>query len=83
MDDAKDGGWVCVVYEDEVFTGKVVGKPVNGQVCVRYLEHPFGVAQPQNFEKESHAIYYHKIFYAKCEPFQVLVGRAWLWTYKL
>ena len=38
IDDAKDGKWVCVLYEDEVFIGKVVGKPVNGQVRVNHLE---------------------------------------------
>ena len=83
IDDAKDGKWVCVLYEDEVFIGKVVGKPVNGQVRVRCLEHPLGVSKPQKFEKESHVIYYHEIFHAQCEPFQVSVGRAWLWNYKL
>ena len=59
-----------------------MGKPVNGQVHVRYLEHPLGVSKPQNFEKESHVIYYHEIFHAQCEPFQVSVGRAWFWNYK-
>ena len=38
IDDKKDGKWVCVLYEDEVFLGKVVGKPVNGQVRVNHLE---------------------------------------------
>lgn len=83
MNDAKDGKWVCVLYENEVFIGKVLGKPENSQVRVRCLELPLGVVQPQKFEKEHCVVYYHKIFYALCEPFQVSVGRAWLWTYKL
>ena len=83
MNDAKDGNWVHVAYEDEIFIGKVVGKPINGQVGVRCLEHPFGIDKPQNLEKENHAVYYHEIFYAQCEPVQVLGSRDWLWTYKL
>ena len=83
MEEAKDGKWVAVYYEDEKFIGKVVGEPVNGQVQVRCLEHPLGVSKPQNLEKEKHVIYYKEIFYAQSEPFQVQIGRTWLWNYKL
>ena len=83
MDEAKDGNCVHVIYEEEFFIGKIVDTPVNGKVRVRCLEHPFGLPHPHNLEKGSHAVYYHEIFHAKCEPFQVQVNRTWQWTYKL
>ena len=91
--DVKDGMWVCVEYEEEEgnmekFLGKVMGGPVKdgkyeGSVRVRCLKEPLGITDPQDFEKEAMAVYYKKVYHAVCEPFQVQVGRKWLWQYHL
>ena len=79
ISECKIGMWVKVVYEGELFIGKVQGKQ-NNSVEVQCLEHPFGIKNHQDMEKDS--VHYDKVFSCgDCEPRLVKVGRTWKWTY--
>ena len=72
--------WVKVIYEGEWFLGKVLGK-VEGKVQVRCLDKPFGIKEPQTFEREADAILYEMVYKADVEPKNVKVGRKYLLQY--
>ena len=59
---------------------KVLNKK-NKEVQVRCLEKPFGIREPQEFEREEDAIYYEKVYKADVNPQMVQKGRKWLWVY--
>ena len=69
-----------VVYEQERFLGKVVSIK-NGQAQVRCLEKPLGVNSPQDFERESDAIFYKEVYKTDIVPQNVQIGRKFLWKY--
>ena len=79
ISECKVGMWVKVVYEGEIFIGKVQGRQ-NLAVEVQCLEHPFGIRQHQNMEKDS--VHYNEVFHCDdCKPKLEKVGRTWKWTY--
>ena len=82
FEEVKIPQWIKVNYEGEKFIGRVLEK-VNGQFLVRCLEKPFGVYILQDMEKESHAIYYDKVFFTHTVPELKKHGRKFLYTYKL
>ena len=45
--------WVKVLYEGEVFLGKVLNKQ-NNIVLVQGLSKPFAIAEPQDLERENY-----------------------------
>ncbi len=79
-DNVSTGQWVKVLYEDEVFLGKVQRK-VNNECCVQCLEKPFGVKEPQSLEKDSRAVFYEKVYETDVQPKLTKVGRGWKYTY--
>lgn len=80
MKSVNAGMWVKVKYEDEVFLGKVL-LIKNHQAQVRCLQKPFGVREPQEFEREEDAVFYVTVFSCDVQPEMVKVGRKWLWRY--
>ena len=74
------GQWVKVIYEDEVFLGKVL-ETKESHYLVRCLEKPFGINTPQAFERENDAIYYSKVYSATVTPELKSFGRKWMYTY--
>ena len=76
-----EGDWVIVVYEGERFIGKVMTEAVNEDVCVRCLEKPFGINEPQKLEREEDAIFYGRLFRTNVTPQLIKFGRKWLWRY--
>ena len=74
-----EGDWVVVLYEEEQFLGKVVGKA--GKFAhVRCLEKPYTIKEPQFLEREG-AIWYNTIFKPDCIPQNVKVGQKLMWKY--
>ena len=45
--------WVKVLYEGEVFLGKVLNKQ-NNIVLVQGLSKPFAITEPQDLERENY-----------------------------
>ena len=74
------GDWVLVRYEEERFIGKVICIK-NTEVQVRCLDKPYGIHEPQKFEREEDAIFYTSVFRANEQPKMVQRGRKWFWTY--
>ena len=71
---------MLVVYEDEKFLGKVICTKRN-EVQVRCLQKPYGIREPQEFEREEDAIFYQNVYNTNEHPKMVQKGRKWLWTY--
>ena len=80
MEDVEESDWVVVLYEEERFLGKVVGK-AEKFVHVRCLEKPYTIKEPQFLEQEEDAIWYNIIFKPDCIPQNVKVGWKWMWKY--
>ena len=86
--DVTIGMWVITIYEDEKWLGKVVDKKEK-QICVRYLEKPFGGKEPQNLEREENAVYFDRVFRTDAVPILTQYdangknGRKWCWHYLL
>ena len=82
----KEGMWVIVIYKEEKWIRKVVTK-CHDQVCVRCLEKPFGIHQPQLLEKEEDSIYFSQVYHTDITPEQTQIdtngrkGRKWFWHY--
>ena len=74
--------WVKVMYEDEVFIGKVIKKRERA-VRVRCLTHPFGIAIPQDLEREGDAVDYTTVYQCNVLPKWVADGRSYKYTYSL
>lgn len=74
------GQWVKVVYEEEVFVGKVL-KKTGGETLVQCLEKPFGITEPQYLERENDSVYYQHVYHAECTPKLEKVGRCWKYNY--
>jgi len=49
---------------------------------VRCLQKPYGIREPQEFEREEDTIYYKQVYEATDVPKMVQIGRKWLWTKK-
>ena len=59
--DTSVGDWVKVLYEGEVFIGKILQKTA-GETMVQCLEKPFGIKkEPQNLEREQDAVFYENV----------------------
>ena len=74
--DLKDihyGMWVKVKYEGEIFLGKVLSV-VNNQTQVRCLKLPFGILEPQEFEREEDAVFYETVYGTSVNPVMVKNG---------
>jgi len=80
FDDVKEGDWVQVIYEEERFLGKILKKQVN-EIQVRCLEKPYGIREPQEFEREEDAIFYQHVYPPCVQPKLIQKGRKWLWLY--
>ena len=86
--DVTIGMWVITIYEDEKWLGKVVDKKEK-QICVRCLEKPFGVKEPQNLEREENAVYFDRVFRTDAVPILTQYdangkkGRKWFWHSKV
>ena len=82
--DVEESTWVKVIYEEEVFIGKVLEK-VNGEARVRCLEKPFGIdiGSPQDMEREPSAVFYNKVYEADVNPHIIKQGRKWKYIYNL
>ena len=79
MEDVEESDWVVVLYEEEQFLDKVVGKA--GKFArVRCLEKPYTIKEPQFLEREG-AIWYNTIFKPDCIPQNVRVGQKLMWKY--
>ena len=76
----KEGDWVKVVYEGEVFLGKTMKKQA-GEVLVRCLEKPFAVGGPRNLKREDSSVFYELVCEANVIPELKQFGRAWQYTY--
>ena len=79
MEDVEESDWVVVLYEEERFLGKVVGN-AEKFACVRCLEKPYTIKEPQFLERED-AIWYNTIFKPDCIPQNVKVGQKLMWKY--
>ena len=83
----KDGDWVKVKYEEEIFIGKVipgekdVGKQIKKHVRVRCLVHPYGIRKPQDMERENDAVDYIEVYECTDEPRLIKVDRSFKWIY--
>ena len=55
------GEWVMVIYEDEKFLRKALGKR-NGKTQVCCLEKPYVITELQDFEQLEDVIFYIEIF---------------------
>ena len=55
------GQWVQVVYEDELFVGKVLKKTA-GATLVQCLKKPYGIREPQCLERENDSVYYQDVY---------------------
>ena len=77
------GCWVTVIYEDEIFIGKVAQKLDIG-CTVRCLHMPYLVAGiGSEFEKEDDTVFYKEVFEAEVVPVLKTIERKFLWTYQL
>ena len=74
------GQWVKVIYEEEVFVGKVLRK-AGGETMVQCLEKPFGIREPQNLEREQDAVFYEHIYESDVTPQLKKAGRGWKYSY--
>ena len=72
-----------MIYENEIFIGKVAQKLDIG-CTVRCLNMPYLVAGiGSEFEKEDDTMFYKEVFQAEVEPVLKTTGRKFLWTYQL
>lgn len=78
--DVNIGQWVKVVYEEELFVGKVL-KKAGGETLVQCLEKPFGIREPQCLERENDSVYYRDVYQADVTPQLKKVGRCWKYNY--
>ncbi len=67
-----------VLYEDEVFIGKVLQKAA-GETMEQCLEKPYGIKEPQNLEREQHAVFYEAVYERDVTP--QLKKAGWGWKY--
>lgn len=74
------GQWAKVIYEGEVFLGKVLKKE-NNEYFVQCLEKPYGIREPQTLEKECQSAFYEQVFETDVQPKLTKVGRGWKYTY--
>ena len=80
-EEVKINDWVKVIYEGEIFLGKVQ-KIVKGQFEVRCLNLPFGIRKYQDLEKETDAVFYKKVYSNdNCIPKLQKCGRGWRYLY--
>ena len=69
-----------VKYEREIFLGKVLSV-VKNQTQVRYLKHPFGILEPQEFEWEEDAVFYETVYATSVNLVMVKNVRKGMWRY--
>ena len=80
--------WVKVKYEGELFIGRVIpgqkddgSKQIKKHVRVRCLNLPYGIHEPQDFERENDAVDYTEVYECTEKPVGVQVERAFKWLY--
>ena len=88
IDEVKEGEWVKVKFEEQLFIGKVEasenqeGKKRRKFVRVRCLELPYPIRKPQGFEKGRDACDYTEVYHCIEKPKLVADGRrVWKWLY--
>ena len=59
--------WVKVLYEGQVFLGKVFNKQ-NNTALVCCFSKPFGITEPQDFEQENDVVYCNHVYHTKVTP---------------
>ena len=74
------GQWVKVMYEEELFIGKVL-KKTGGETLVQCLQKPFGIREPQCLERENDSVYYQDVYQADVTPQLQKVGRCWKYNH--
>ena len=77
------GMWVVVKYEGEKFIGNVLGKR-NGEFQVHCLDKPFGIREPQSYEKvdpRTGPPFYTDVYEASVTPKPVKIGRKYFFQY--
>ena len=79
---AKNGLWVKVIYEEEIFISKITNICSKNGCEVRCLRFPYLVGGTgSEFERESERCYYTKVYSTNVIPKATQVGRKFLWTY--
>ena len=79
--------WVIVKYEEQKFLGRVEGIRVEGcdlhERCARVccLEKPYGVCEPQEFERELDVICYDEFYPSPVKPVWSQIGRKNMLSY--
>ena len=74
--------WVKVLYEGEVFLGKLLNKE-NNTVLVRCLSKPSGITEQRDLERENDVVYHNHVYHKKVNPMLLQVGHIWKYTYKM
>ena len=74
--------WVKVLYEGQVFLGKVFNKQ-NNTALVCCFSKPFGITEPQDFEQENDVVYYNHVYHTRITPILSPYGCSWKYTYKM
>lgn len=59
METVAAGDWLKMYYEQEIFTGKVLTKPLSVQV--KCHKHPFGIHVPQNMKCHADSVHYDTV----------------------
>ena len=75
-----EGDWIKVIYEGEVFLGKVIKKQAR-EFLVRCLEKPFAIGGPNKLEREDSVIFYKQVYEANVVPELKKFGRVWEYAY--
>ena len=88
-DVAEGKTWVKVLYEGEIFIGKVVRIGINGknnrkECCVRCLKKPYITGfKGSEFESDNYMVFYDCVYRVKNEPYIKRMGRGFQWVYEL
>jgi len=78
MHKVRVGDWVKVLFEGELFIGKVVAK-ASSACCVRCLKMPYQAGcNGTPFEREKDAVYYNSVYAVRNHPVLKKIGRQFL-----
>ena len=75
----KQGQWVKVLFEEQLYIGQVVQKGKYARV--RCLELPYPIKKPQDLERANDACDFGKVYQCREVPELVKDGRKWKWLY--
>ena len=67
FEEVKVNSWVLVLYEQEKFLGRCLGK-AGGKFQVQCLSLPYGIGKAQPFENENDAVYYNEVYKSPVTP---------------